>query len=66
MSKSLEQGSDIGRGLEILARLRKYLLKDSSDCLAKESEELYNHIEKTLLSALREHYEQKKQCRAQV
>ena len=65
MSKSLEQGSDIGQGLEILARLRKHLIKDSSACLAKESADLYYHIEKTLLSELREHYEKQRQARAQ-
>ena len=51
--------------LEILAKLRRKLIENHGSDLAKESAELYNHIEKTLLFALREHYEQKEQRRAQ-
>ena len=50
--------------LEILAKLRRKLIENHGSDLAKESAELYNHIEKTLLFALREHYE-KEQRRAQ-
>ena len=51
--------------LEILAKLRRKLIENHGSDLAKESAELYNHIEKTLLLALREHYE-KEQRRPQV
>ena len=51
--------------LEILDKLRRKLIENHGSELAKESAELYNNIEKTLLLALREHYE-KQQSRAQV
>lgn len=51
--------------LEILAKLRRRLIDNHGSDLAAESAELYNHIEKTLLSGLKEHYEQEKQRRAQ-
>jgi hypothetical protein len=57
---SLEsQDLSTGKGLEILAKLRKKLIEEfSSNSLAKESEELYYHIERTLLTALEDHYGQ--------
>lgn len=45
----------------ILSKLRKKLIDNSCQDLQQESIDLYNHIEKTLIEALREHYEQKKQ-----
>jgi RNA polymerase-interacting CarD/CdnL/TRCF family regulator len=44
--------------LQILAELRRRLwLADEAE-LSAESRELYTHIEKTLIAALSEHYEQ--------
>jgi len=45
----------------ILSKLRKKLIDDSCQDLRQESIDLYNHIEKTLIEALREHYEQEEQ-----
>ena len=50
---------------EILAKLRRRLIDNHGSDLAAESAELYYEIEKTLLLALREQYDQKKQRRAQ-
>ena len=46
--------------MRTLAKLRKRLIINSSDCLSDESAELYEHIEKTLLTVLGEHYGRKK------
>ena len=61
MSKSSEQGLDTGRAqtMRTLAKLKKRLIINSSDCLSDESAELYEHIEKTLLMVLGEHYGRK-------
>ena len=45
----------------ILSKLRKKLIDNACHDLRSESIALYQHVEKTLLAALREHYEQKKQ-----
>ena len=65
MNKEIKAPSNT-HAIEILAKLRRKLIDNHGPDLAKESAELYNHIEKTLLSALREHYEHKEQSRAQV
>jgi len=60
-----DQGLSTSKGLEILAKLRKKLIEEfSSNYLAKESEELYYHIERTLLMALEDHYGQIKKEQA--
>ena len=51
---------------EVLAKLKRKLIDNHGPNLATESAKLYYEIEKTLLLALREHYDEKKQCRAQV
>lgn len=45
----------------ILSKLKQKLVDGNCHPLQKESLALYQHIEKTLLSALREHYEQSEQ-----
>jgi len=45
----------------ILSKLKQILVTNACDDLRSESIDLYNHIEATLLSALREHYEHAKQ-----
>lgn len=42
----------------ILAKLRAKLIDNYTHDLQAESAELYYHIEKTLIAALKEHYEQ--------
>ena len=61
MPESSEQDLSISRAqtMRTLAKLRKRLIIDSSDCLRDESAELYEHIEKTLLMVLGEHYGRK-------
>lgn len=45
----------------ILSKLKQILVTNACHDLRSESIDLYNHIEATLLSALREHYEQTEQ-----
>ena len=58
MPEPSDQDLSIGRAqtMRTLAKLRKRLIINSSDCLSDESAELYEHIEKTLLMVLGEHY----------